>query len=617
MHETATPRWWSSLTLDLAPWLISSGLFLWLYIGRFDAPASAVWPHLKIVFSLWLGLACLKLFLWQWFPRSRSVRALVSIMTATTLGLLLGYYLAAYVGLSSWGRIITWPLISAYASQADDVFRSLGYPLHVPLTILTLLFCILLLCAYRWLLGEAWIARIIHSGNARLAAPLTLLVAALVGVEFLMLPPVTAQEPLSVSFLSGTGDLVQSHSRAGPHVDAMEAAARSRYRPVLLDKSPNIILIVGDALRADRLKAYGYPRASTPRLDALLLREPNIRVDRVRTVCAESTCGLLALASSRYVHELPTRPITLQEVLRLHGYSVHMILGGDHTNFYGLREAYGEVDEYFDGHMQSDYYMNDDQLVLDRAGRLPEHTPGEAVMLQFHLMSSHGLGKRLPESNLYHPFRNYYGRFLDTAKVTPALRKQVTNYYDNGMVQFDGVLDRLLRQLGEKGYLRDALVVITGDHGEMLGEHGMLAHAQGTHEGVLSVPLLFIRYGAALKDMPSRPITSQIDIAPTILEEFGIPLPSSWRGIPLQSPRSHQTIHFQQGSLTGLYDIREDGRLWKYWRDWDNSYEYVFDLNKDPQEAHNLVQHTSDEQLASWRREVVSAAAAGINGPSP
>jgi glucan phosphoethanolaminetransferase (alkaline phosphatase superfamily) len=616
MHKTAASHWRLSLALDLAPWLISSGLFLWLYIGRFDAPASAAWPHLKIVSSLWLALACLKLLLWQCFPRSRPARAVVSIVITTALGLLLGYYLVAYVGLASWGRIITWPLISAYLSQADDVLGSLGYSLHIPLMTVTLLFCLLLFCTYRWMLGEAWIARIIHSGKVRVAAPLTLLAVALLGFEILMIPPVNAQEPLSLSFFSGAGNAMQSHSRAGPRIDAEEAAARNSYHSVPLDNPPNVILIVGDALRADHLHAYGYSRASTPKLDALLSRESNARVERVRTVCAESTCGLLALASSRYVHELPARPITLQEVLRRHGYSVRMILGGDHTNFYGLRDAYGEVDEYFDGHMQSNYYMNDDRLVLDQVGRLPAHTRGKAAMLQFHLMSSHGLGKRLPESNLYRPFRNYYGRFLDTARVTPELREEVVNYYDNGITQFDDILGELLQQLAEKGYLQNALVIVTGDHGEMLGEHGMLAHAQGTYEEVLSVPLLFIRYGAVLNDIPARSIASQIDIAPTILTEFSIPLPSSWRGIPLQSSRSHRIVHFQQGSLTGIYDIRANGRTWKYWRDWESGHEYVFDLVKDPQEADNLVRTISDQQLATWRKEIIrAAAAAGINGP--
>lgn len=614
MSSRAPALIWRSLAWDLTPWLGLSSLFLWIYIAHFDAPTTSAWAHLKVVFGLWLGLACLKALLWRWWPNSRVSRALVSLMAAAALGLLLGYYLLAYVGLGSWGRVITWPLASAYASQAGDVVNSLGYPLFVPLTLLALAFALLLACTHRWMSGQAWARWAIQHASARIAWPSAALLATLLLVEFMLLPPVSKREPLSLSFFA-TSARMQSHARAGAHIDTAEAGARSGYSPVTLDAPPNVILIVGDALRASHLPSYGYPRASTPRLDALLARESSRRMERVRAVCAESACGLLALASSRPVHELPARPFTLQEVLRKHGYTVRMLLSGDHTNFYGLREAYGEVDEYFDGQMQSRYYMNDDRLLLEHVRALPENNPGKAVMLQFHLMSSHGLGKRQPHSNLYQPFRNYYGKFVRSTRVTPTVRQEVVNYYDNGIVQFDEILAQLLEGLSAKGYLRNALVVITGDHGEMLGEHGMLAHARGTYEGVLDIPLLFIRFGAPLSDMPERTITSQIDIAPTILEELGISSPSTWRGIPLQQRRSHSLIHFQQGSLTGLYDMRDPDHLWKYWRDWDSHHESVYDLSTDPQEARNLVRTTPEQQRLAWRKAVMGgAAAAGLSG---
>ena len=61
----------------------------------------------------------------------------------------------------------------------------------------------------------------------------------------------------------------------------------------------------------------------------------------------------------------------MQQVLKLHGYRIHMILGGDHTNFYGLKELYGNVDTYFDGSQAPEYFKNDDRLVVDRTKALP------------------------------------------------------------------------------------------------------------------------------------------------------------------------------------------------------------------------------------------------------
>ncbi len=59
----------------------------------------------------------------------------------------------------------------------------------------------------------------------------------------------------------------------------------------------------------------------------------------------------MAIARSKYVYQLSKDSYSLTELLKQYGYRVDMILGGDHTNFYGLRELYGAFDDYFDGSM--------------------------------------------------------------------------------------------------------------------------------------------------------------------------------------------------------------------------------------------------------------------------
>ena len=70
-----------------------------------------------------------------------------------------------------------------------------------------------------------------------------------------------------------------------------------------------------------------------------------------------------------------------------------------------------------------------------------------------------------------------------------------TNYYDDGILSADHVIQKLVELLRQKGYLRKALVVVTADHGEALGEHGIFAHANSVHEEVLKVPVVFIANG--------------------------------------------------------------------------------------------------------------------------
>ena len=170
--------------------------------------------------------------------------------------------------------------------------------------------------------------------------------------------------------------------------------------------------------------------------------------------CSESSCGLLSLASSKYVHQFSSRPFTLQQVLVQHGYRIHLILGGDHTNFYGLKESYGKADSYFDGSSAQGYYMNDDQLVSDRLAAFAA-SDGTPVMMQFHLMSAHPLGKRHPDALRYQPVTNYARTGIRSGLDVPTA--SILNFYDNGVVRVDIAIASLLeivKPLGSARYLR-------------------------------------------------------------------------------------------------------------------------------------------------------------------
>src|SRR5690606_22898659 len=102
-------------------------------------------------------------------------------------------------------------------------------------------------------------------------------------------------------------------------------------------------------------------------------------------------------------------------------------------------------------------------------------------------------------------------------------REAAINFYDNGVFQFDYYVGEVLDQLKSKGYLENALVVITADHGEALGDHGEFGHAKGVWFPVQHVPLIMLRFGYEPPSAIEQPaMASQIDIAPTILHELGM-----------------------------------------------------------------------------------------------
>jgi arylsulfatase A-like enzyme len=287
-----------------------------------------------------------------------------------------------------------------------------------------------------------------------------------------------------------------------------------------------------------------------------------------------------------------------------------MVLSGDHTNFYRLRDSYGRSDSYFDGSMQSRYYVNDDRLVIEHVADMPPWDGTAPVEIQFHLMSTHGLGKRYAESTRYQPARNYYRRSLLEGGSAQD-RAQAVNYYDNGVVQLDATLQELIPLLARKGYLDHALLVVTGDHGDQLGEHDTYAHANSTWEPVLRVPFVMIDFGGGQPAFPPQAVASQADIAPTLLHALGMPIPDTWQGVPLQTPLAGRSVVFQEGFATGLYDTATPGHTYKYWRDWHAQREHVFDIDSDPGEERDLVTQLTNARLAGWRRSVLGNVAAG------
>lgn len=592
--------------LEVTGWLCIAGGFLWYYIARLEGPTAAALPHLKLYALALCTLVLLRAAAWRWLPDA-AARLLSATLCASLLLLVSSYYALAMISLHAWGMLITWPLVRTYAVQSGDLLRSLDVAPAV--VILAMVFVVAALIWLFWM----WPARRDAFGRiSRRLSKATVCILCVAGLgavglqiwNFANDPPIESGEPLSLSlFPERSGPAMQHHRVAGSaQLDAEETRERAQYHPNPNAMRRNVVVLIGDALRADRMGAYGYSRPTTPSLEALRLRHGGLAAQRTVSVCGETTCGLLALMYSKYPQRMTVQAISLQEVLRRHGYRIRMILAGDHTNFYGLREAYGPVDSYFDASTQTKRYLNDDAMLLDHVVDLPAADPAHPTMFQFHFKSTHPLGLRHPESMKFSPAANY-SKWLGMGRLfSPDADqiRQASNYYDDGVVQFDAIASALLDQLGRKGYLENAIVVVVGDHGEMLGEHGLLGHSNGVFQPVLNVPFILMRYGYDGAPLLRRPLASQVDVAPTVLRELDMPAPSTWQGSPLQQPQAPNLIPFQEGRQVGVFDLRAGSTL-KYWRDIESGREFVFDLQGDPGERRNLLAKAEPSRLEYWR----------------
>ncbi len=117
----------------------------------------------------------------------------------------------------------------------------------------------------------------------------------------------------------------------------------------------------------------------------------------------------------------------------------------------------------------------------------------------------------------YRPPRQYNGQIVKAA------------YY--AMIELiDTQLGRLLDALEASGQLDDTIILFHSDHGELLGDHGLLYKGCRFFEGLVHVPMIWSWRGRTRADLRSDALVELVDIAPTLLEAVGLPVPANMQG---------------------------------------------------------------------------------------
>jgi membrane-anchored protein YejM (alkaline phosphatase superfamily) len=139
-------------------------------------------------------------------------------------------------------------------------------------------------------------------------------------------------------------------------------------------------------------------------------------------------------------------------------------------------------------------------------------------------------------------------------------------FYFNELLYMDWTISSIVEQLKDSGLLDKTLIVITADHGEMLGENGgPVGHGWAISPELANVPLIIMDPGQPGYRI-NNTIGSQVDLMPTILDSLGVPVPAGqlYQGASLYSPdlSTNRTIYLnsfrQYGILRGAQFIRGD-----------------------------------------------------------
>ena len=288
----------------------------------------------------------------------------------------------------------------------------------------------------------------------------------------------------------------------------------------------NLLLVSLDTVRADRLGSYHYAQAQTPRLDALAAS--GLRFEHASTVAPLTLPAHSSLMTGTFpawhgVRDnggfyLDDDQLTLAEMLRERGFRTGGFVGAFVLDRrWGISQGF---DRYFDD-FDLDKYENASMMdtiqrpggeVVDHALEWLKADATQPFFAWVHLYDAH-TPYEAPE-----PYRSRFPRTRDGA-------------YDAEISSADAQVGRLVDALRDAGRLDDTLIVVVGDHGEMLGEHGEPTHGFFIYEGATRIPLVISGPG-----VPAAVISDQVrivDVAPTALSLLGVPVPKPVQGADL------------------------------------------------------------------------------------
>lgn len=310
---------------------------------------------------------------------------------------------------------------------------------------------------------------------------------------------------------------------------------------------PNVVLIVLDTFRGDRLSCMGYARETTPRMDSIA-REGALFTHAYATCFwtlpshASILTGLhpVQVGATSETLQLPAEANTVGEVLQGAGYRT---AGFVCNSWVSGERGFGQgFDEYVEMWRAENQDRSSGARSLEEAtvARLEPWIASAAAhdkpfFLFVNLNSTHLPYKPAPE--YLSPFlRAGYDmkRVEELARITSGWSHLVgetplseTDYailsdlYDGEVAWEDALVGRLVDALQRAGVLENTLVIITSDHGEHLGEKDKIDHMSTMYDPALHVPLI-IRYPRAFAaGTKVDGLVSLVDIAPTIVDLCG------------------------------------------------------------------------------------------------
>ena len=432
---------------------------------------------------------------------------------------------------------------------------------------------------------------------------------------------------------------------------------------------PDVLFIVMDTVRAQSTSTYGYERETTPNLDRLaaegvVFADANAPATWSLPAHAALFTGTFpsrnnAHGETRYLADGGGTLPTLAEHLALQGYETYAFSANPHiSDAFGLTRGFMHNDKAWQSGDSargfSFIYRMIDTLgfsegvdkggaqvvenISDWMARRPDDDRPAFVFVNF--LEAHFPFHQMPDEFLYAyqqrdiaelreigqvSFGVQFGRQLTDAEYEQ-VRQPIVDMYDGGVLYTDYLVGQVVDLWREKGLLDNTIVVVLGDHGEVVGEHRAFGHVTPLVEEDLRVPLVF-RYPAKipagsrvaqpvttvgvfdtltdLLEIPSSPIVQVRSLMPGIGSQVEV-------GKPVLAERFEEEMlasRFAPGTANGVGPLvnprgryrclRHDGyKLCQHSTDGT----FLFNLAEDPGELNDIAQRDPEAKAMMMQR---------------
>jgi arylsulfatase A-like enzyme len=348
-----------------------------------------------------------------------------------------------------------------------------------------------------------------------------------------------------------------------------------------------VLLLTLDTTRRDRLGFYGYSRKTSPNLDALAAR--SLVYERAVAASSWTLPSHASLFTGRfpsshgadYDPEGPLRltqaiqgpeewaeyrasglspeETTLAVLLQQSGYRTAAVVGGP-----WMKRVFG-LDRGFETY--------DDDGIGDVNGRLASEVTASALDLMAE-----------EDGRPLFLFLNYFdphGPYEAPSPFGGTFGPEPGDRYDEEILYMDHHVGRFLDGMNARGIFDDSLIVVTADHGELLGEHGKMGHGASLFEEEIHVPFLVKHPGDGGPSGRSAEPIHHVDVLPLVLERAGVSIPAR-EPHPLLAEVNPLSFVSAEGSWRALYV----GRHKFLWNSLGNH--RLYDLEADPEETNDL-----------------------------